>query len=49
MNLENIPQLNKGKPSDVNMLLVELENTWISTDYAQKSPWRLTRLRKLLK
>ena len=33
-----MPQINKGKPEDVNMEPVELVNTRISTGYAQQSP-----------
>ena len=36
-----MPQFNKGEREDVNMF--RLANTWISTDYAQKSPQSLSR------
>ena len=38
MNMENILQINKGKLEDVNMQLVEFENSRILTDHVQKSP-----------
>ena len=40
-NLWNIPQITIEKTKDVNMKLVGLANTRISTDYARKSPWSL--------
>ena len=40
-NLWNIPQFSKEEPKDVNMWLVGLGNTRMSTDYAQKSPQTL--------
>jgi hypothetical protein len=39
--LENISQLNREILKDHNMYLVELGNTRILTDYAQKSPGTL--------
>jgi hypothetical protein len=41
-NLQNIHQSNKEKLKDVNMQLVDLGNTRILTDYAQKSSRTLT-------
>ena len=37
-NLENIPQLNKEEPKDVNMEPVGVRNTRISTDYSSLPP-----------
>ena len=37
-NLQNIPQIHRGKAEDVNVKPVGLANTRISTGYAQKSP-----------
>ena len=38
MNLETFLHIDKDNPKDVNMEPIGLENTRISTDYAQKSP-----------
>ena len=42
-NLENMPQINKEQPKDVNMYLVGLANTRILTDHVQKCPHTLLR------
>lgn len=35
--MKTLPQFDKAKPKNMNMYVVELANTRISTEYAQKS------------